>query len=281
MKDNVYTLIVCRGQASFYRRDAQNWENVCLKGEASNSVENEKDIDALLESLNTRINQRSQLANVELGILYGADDIGCLTKISEQLAKYGCTSWQLMHWEKLQKHAALIEYPADLENAHLNETWLVNVLLPLLENALSDAERVRLRKREAEQNAAHAADKAKTEEALRQEILALESHVVVLEQKLQSMNRYDLSDMLVFLPALYRNFWSQMTPNNVALLAGTYDVPQIPSPFPEPDQHTLMQLKQKLQKLPEEHRSKLADFCRQLPHTLDIRPEMRFFFAEA
>lgn len=269
----MYALILCNQQAAFYRRTPQNWLNEPLQGEVSNSVSDSHDMTQLLQLLDKRINLSTQLANIELVVLYAADMIGLLAQLPTQLAQLGCTSWQVLHWEMLLQRAITIKAPQSRENAHNDEVWLVNNLLPLLDNTLNHQDDAWLAERKRAQEA-----HVESLETLKADRVALENEIAILKQQLKTLQRYDLNELFIFLPVLYRNFWSKNKPSDIALLAGSYDVPQIPSPFPEPDSQTLLVMKQKLQKLPDENRQQLQTFCSQLPANLEIRPEMRFFF---
>lgn len=108
----------------------------------------------------------------------------------------------------------------------------------------------------------------------------LENKIIQLKQQIQAMHLPDMEQLLVFLPILYRNFWNNIKPSDLALLARTYHIPEVASPFPEPSNHTIIQMKKNLQALPPSQQQRLLDFCHQLPHDLEIRPEMRFFFTE-
>lgn len=89
-----------------------------------------------------------------------------------------------------------------------------------------------------------------------------------------------MDDVLTFLPALYRNVFGCISPHDLALLVGSLQVPQISSPWPEPAPDTLKALQARLRKLPERRTEQLRDFCRTLPHKLELRAEMRVWLGE-
>lgn len=269
----LFALIICQNQASFYFRKQNNWLNKPLNLEVSNTVDSADDINILLQQLNSSLNQENELGSIELVVLYAADSIGYLTHLPEQLAELKCTSWQVLHWEALLQRAISIFAPKNRDTAHQDETWLVNTLLPLLDNTLHHQDDAWLAERKRAQS-----EHEETLGSLKADRTALENQIALLQQQIKSLRSYDLEQLLIFLPIIYRNFWNKIKPSDLALLSGSLSIPNVPSPFPEPDAHTLLTMKQRLQKLPQENRDQLRDFCSQLPSTLDVRPEMRFFF---
>lgn len=111
-----------------------------------------------------------------------------------------------------------------------------------------------------------------------QELAQLQTEKAALEEELQQLRLPDVEHLLVFLPAIYRNFWSVVRPDEVAMLAGTFRAITVPSPFPEPTPDTVLAMKQQLRSLDPAEKEKLLAFCRSLPHRLQVRPEMRELF---
>lgn len=97
-----------------------------------------------------------------------------------------------------------------------------------------------------------------------------------LRAQLAQQGKAPLESLLAFLPIIYRNFWSSVRPEELAALAGTTQIPSIPSPYPEPDGALVSAMKKRFLKLPEQERNALLDFCRQLPYRLTVRYEMRY-----
>ncbi len=107
------------------------------------------------------------------------------------------------------------------------------------------------------------------------ELAALKRENQQLRTRLAQCTSPDLESLLVYLPIIFRRFWASVQPAELALLAGCLDVPHIPSPYPEPSADTIQAMKQRFLSLPRSDQQRLADFCRQLPYKLDVRPEMR------
>lgn len=93
-------------------------------------------------------------------------------------------------------------------------------------------------------------------------------------------NELTMSQLTTLLPGLYKNFWSSISPSDLALLAGTTEIPQISSPIHEPTDAVIQTLKKRILALHRSQKEQLRELCRQLPRQFDIRPEMQFFFED-
>lgn len=267
-----YTLILVQNQAIFFVYSAkEQWQNKRINGEISNRVSNHHDLTLLLKNLNDHINQANKLAEIELNILYATQHQDLLLGLPQKLAELQCQHWQILRWEPIEQRALNIKNTT--HSTHPD--WLAQILLPTLDQSLNyHDEAWRLERERAyalhEQNM----------ENLHADRQQLENKIIQLKQQIQAMHLPDMEQLLVFLPILYRNFWNNIKPSDLALLARTYHIPEVASPFPEPSNHTIIQMKKNLQALPLSQQQRLLDFCHQLPHDLEIRPEMRFFFTE-
>lgn len=110
------------------------------------------------------------------------------------------------------------------------------------------------------------------------ELEQMRAEKAVLEDELKLLRLPDVEHLLVYLPAIYRNFWSVVRPYEVAMLAGTFRPITVPSPFPDPTPDTVLAMKQRLKAMAPADRDKILAFCRGLPHHLHVRPEMRDLF---
>lgn len=137
--------------------------------------------------------------------------------------------------------------------------------------------------REAEQLAEYdrALIRASHEEtivALLADIARLNREKIVLQEEVEALHLVDIERLLVFLPAIFRNFWGVVSPAELALMVGTLRIPNISSPYLDPSPDTVATLKRQLKSLPESDRCRIVEFCSALQHRLDIRSEMREFF---
>lgn len=269
----IYTLLLVDNQAMFLKKGIKRWQTEPLNGEDYNPASNQQELGSLIEALEKRINLTSRLASIQLHILYADVQAHLLPDLLSTLIKHQCREWQVLNWASLYQRACRIQVTT-AATPYQDQKWLINTALPLLENTFNYQNEAL----EAEQRRVEA-EHEESIEALQADRKRLEAQIMVLKQQVKSMQLPELEQLLVYLPIIYRNFWSHIKPSDLSLLAGSYQVPDIPSPFPEPDNHTIVQMKKKLQSQPKEQQQRLLDFCQQLPHNLEIRPEMRFFLS--
>lgn len=99
-----------------------------------------------------------------------------------------------------------------------------------------------------------------------------------LRSQINQGSPMSLEQLVALLPVIYRNFWNSVSPNDLALLAGSLNIPKIPSPCDEPSAEVIATMRQRLSVMPEHERERIVDYCRQLPFKLNMRPEMKIFF---
>lgn len=99
-----------------------------------------------------------------------------------------------------------------------------------------------------------------------------------LRAQLAQGSPVSLEQLVSFLPVIYRNFWNSVSPQDLALLAGSLNIPEVPSPCPEPSSEVITAKRQLLTNMPEHERARIVEYCRQLPFKLSMRPEMKHFF---
>jgi len=263
-------VVLLDGHAACFSRDSQTrWQQERIHGEHWYPLASDDALEAVLNELDQRLNCSDQLAGFALHLVYQQSTLPWLTNVASALAAVSCHNWQVLRWEPLRDRAVLLsgQSPA----THLPAIdWLQTSLLPVLEatfqyqeNALA-AERARAEQQHAD-----------TLESLRADRLRLEAEIATQREQLAALQRPAMDDVLTYLPAIYRNVFGTLAPHDLALLAGQLQVPPIPSPWPEPLPDTLHALQARLRKLPEPRATHLRDFCRQLPHPLELRAEMR------
>ena len=76
-------------------------------------------------------------------------------------------------------------------------------------------------------------------------------------------------------PAIYQNFWHVVKHSDIGLLIGSYDVPEIQSPFPEPTIDTIHIMKKQFLALPRQDQRQIIEFCQQLTYSLSIHQEFK------
>jgi hypothetical protein len=260
--------------ACFSKRSARPWAHEPIHGEAWYPLPTEGGLSLVLEELAKRLNHSDRLAGFEIHLVAARGAVPRLSSIGDDLAQRGCHRWQVLQWEPLRDRAGTLAGTLASEPLPSDE-WLMGALLPVLESTFhyrddaQAAERARAERQHVE-----------TLESLRAERLRLQNDLIAMQDQLAAQQRPTVDALLTYLPAIYRHVFGVISPQDLALLAGSLQVPQIQSPWPEPSLDTLQALQARLRKLPAQDRDRLRDFCRRLPHKLDVRGEMRAWLGE-
>lgn len=258
-------LLLDRHATAFVRNEQPVWRHQDLHGEAWYPVREEAGLAAVLRELDGRMNYSDGMARFTLHLVYDQASLAYLASVAGALCDVQCRNWQVLQWETLRDRAALLSGSAPEDPLPL-PAWLQQGLLPVLEASFSQHEDM-LAARQSH---------ADTVAALNADRMRLEAEIALQRQQLAAVLQGPaLEDLVIYLPAIYRNVFSSIAPHDLALLAGSRQVPQIPSPWPEPAPDTLYALQARLRRLPEQFAQRLRDFCRKLPHRLELRPEMR------
>lgn len=96
-----------------------------------------------------------------------------------------------------------------------------------------------------------------------------------LRERLLSISAPNIELLALYLPIFFHNFWHTVGPEELALHAGSQQIPEIPSPFTEPDDWRVLDMKQSFLRLSEHERAGIVDFCRRLPYPLRVRRSMQ------
>ncbi|NMX40224.1 hypothetical protein HBO34_20390 [Pseudomonas veronii] len=96
-----------------------------------------------------------------------------------------------------------------------------------------------------------------------------------LRAQIKRRTTASLDLLLLYLPIIYHNFWNTVRPEELATLAGSAQVPMIPSPYHEPDSALVSSMKQRFLSLSDESRASIIAFCHQLPYQLTVRNSMQ------
>lgn len=270
----IYTLLIVEQEISVFRKHRNGWEIVPIDGEDRNPAQTLEDVVKSVDKINRHINLEKQLADVELIVVCDDDLQSTLpAKLPEHLNRYQCSTFRFVPWQE-SKQDALQLRPAKGKAPQHNTDWLKGIFLPLLVAEKSTPGQAILEQNKI--NKEHQENIAK----LQAERDRLEKEIALLKEQMRSLSMPDLEQLTTYLPIIYRNFWNSIKPSDLALIAGSYRIPEVPSPFPEPGRDTIALMKKRLQNLPQSEYDKIINICRELPHQLEIRPEMRFILEE-
>lgn len=257
---------------------AGRWSHLRIKGEASVDTPPGRSstvLQQVLKDQSDRLNDAQALSHVEVHLVYAVSDIEAMNTAPKVLADLQCQTWQILRLEPLVARAASMRGYTPSKPLEENGDWLKAVLLPILTSTFAYAN-VSFKAEEARALQAH----EETMESLRAEREAKSQEIVQLQARIQALQLPGVEHLLVYLPAIYRNFWGVVRPDELALMAGTLTVPNVPSPHPDPSADTVLMLKRRFLQLPEIDRERVLVFCRGIQHRLDIRPEMRDLFGD-
>lgn len=274
-----------------YESDGKNWQQTWIdldeRWEHSNDPELfPKALDGVAKNLADGVLQQGVLH-----VFFDAAMSPLMAEAPEILEGLKIPCWQLLSLQLWKKRA-------ERNGIKVNETdakWPLHSLLPLLSQdwisvaasktecpaKLLDSEDS-TPKQPAVDGGGHLSDMQKKNEQLtaqnqqyQQQIQFLNAE---LEQRQHSPQRAR-EQLLSFLPVIFKNFWQQMSPQTVATLMGTVEVPQISSPFIQPDEPTVLAKKRQFERLPSAEQQVIWSFCAQLNyHHLDMHPQFQSAF---
>lgn len=280
---NVAVLLVLRGHAACFvtKAAATGWRRVRLHGEdwlplpdlpsASAPI----GIDAALAQLQEHLNLQTRLATCAVHVVRDQASLPLLAGLPAALAARGCAHWQVLQWQPLRQRAERVSGASGESGEPGSDwpaaAWLTATVLPLLQAAFDYHDEALAAERRRSQ-----AQHEESMQTLRAERNRLQAECDQLQAQIAATRRMELDELTAFLPALYRNVFSEITAHDLALLAGTVQrVPAIASPWSEPSRETLRALQTRVRNLPAAQAQALRQFCHQLPHRLEARPEMR------
>lgn len=280
--------------ACFMNDEAGRWQLRLLKGEACIALRGRQPFQPLLQELSEQINVAQALAGVHIHVFYGQETVDVLKQVPQELLQLGCQTWQILQIEPLidRAQAHTLCPVAQPFLSHLDESdqaalaWVRQVLLPIVSSTffytdravVSELERVRQSWQAQTEQARQAHEE--TLESLRAERKSHEAQIQLLQQQVQALQLPSMEHLLTYLPAFYRNFFGTVRPDELALLAGTLQVPALPSPYLDPSPNTVHVLRKRFMSLPADEQARVLGFCCQLTHRLEVRPEMADLFLE-
>ena len=202
---------------------------------------------------------------------------------------YGLQHWHLMQWPLwlafLSPQAAPATDQQTQDLAHL-QAWVQASLLPQLMPVQGLASAAHTLEKQAAHWQAQLEHCQQEKAALAFDKAALIQEVAELRQALQDQQakavyqptNLSLEGLVTYLPIIYKEFWSTIRPDELALLASSLQVPEVPSPIREPSAGVIEVMKKRLQALPPSQQTQIRAFCQSLPKQPQVRAEMAFFF---
>lgn len=274
---NILLLLISNHIACYESKDFIHWTRQTIKGELQIDLKTKNRVAEVLQDRIDYSQLKNKLASCQINFIYDAESVHALNEVPYFLSQQHCTQWQIVLFEPLLHKIKAGTGIVPKEPAIDDKEWLEKYLLPLVQSTFTFTH---YETEVQQENIEPINEHEETIETLRQAIATKQEELNQVKNQISALHRPNLEQLITFLPVFYKNFFGSISPAELGLLAGLLEPPQIPSPYPEPSANTLLQLKKKLLKLPKNEQSKIMNFCMELEHKLDIRPEMRELFEE-
>lgn len=238
-----YALVLIGDQVACFESttpSAEQWKPTLINGEPWVSLRSHSahTVGSVLKQLSERRNLRSQLAQVSITVIYEQAAARHLADVSQAFTELQCASWEVLRYEPMAKRIQLAQ--GELLRPHVGD-WLAEHLLVQLGSAQPVPEPV-------VSPASCANDLSELP---------------------------DVALLQLYLPLLFQNFWSSISPQDLAFMAGALQIPDVESPYPEPSLEAIAVLRRRFLKLPAEQRSRVLGFAQELTYKLKVRTQLR------
>lgn len=274
-----FIFLVQDKKTACFQYDANgSWVRQLIKGEFVVDID-DNDFLPVLYELSQLLNEACDLQGVDIQIAYAEADASIKESAQSALQNLQCDTLKIEPLEsglELAKKTSrkLPKYPLlDVSN----DEYLLKTLLPVLD-ALPIEESPPEEEVQCDNPDILREKLSTSQEEVKQlkvQISLLQAQLAQKQAQISATRLPDMAQLLVYLPAIYRNFWGVVRPDELALLAGTLNVPEVASPYADPSPDTVLVLRRRLLALPESERDCVIALCRELPHRLEVRMEMR------
>ena len=242
MSTEKYTLVLIGDRIACFELTAgdQQWEVTPINGDqwVALSSNSENTAGSVLKQLSERRNLKMQLAQTHITLIYEQAAVQHLTDVSKTLLELQCTCWEVLRYESLAERITLL---ADEQLRPHDVIWLTNNLLATLGQTLPVEE-------------------------VPTSLAASTNNVFGLP---------DVDLLQLYLPLLFQHFWSSVSPQDLAFMSGSLQVPEVESPYPEPSLEAITVLRRRFLKLPSAQRNSVLKFAHELTYKLKVRAQLR------
>lgn len=277
------TLVVLPTQILAYQKfDGQYWQPLLMKGEERFiHQKNTKIWEVILEDINDNFNLKNKLADVKISILYQQDTDFLLVDAVKYLQSFDCHTWQFLSLENLCSYAIALQGKVtpnlsfNKDTQDFDSDWFQTTVLPLVwhEDSLAQQQLALNQlfedKKQLEQQITLMQNNA--EQALAQQVQHLEKDKASLQtqisqakDQLQRLQQPNIESLVSFLPAIFKEFWNNVRPDELAMLVGNINPPQIPSPYQSPSISAVQQKKRQFTAMSHQNQEKIVQLCREL-----------------
>lgn len=269
--------------------DWQDWSIINIKGEQDYHHKNdEKSLKIVLEECDQFFNHDERFKEIDVLILYAqkqqkmAKDLIKLVVKDYQSKSFECLSAERIH--QLCEQAGGQEI---LPFEQMTVEWIQHNLLNLLNfqkvyqqisQSLSE-----LQQREQafdEQQQAKLQQLGQQEQVVidqkQQQSEKLDQDIKRKQQELVLIQAPNIESLCSFLPSIFKNFWNQVRPDELANIAGLLTPPQIPSPIQNPTKAAIQSKKRQFLLLSQEEQNQIVGFCQVLKQDFDLEVTLEF-----
>lgn len=268
---------------AYVKKDA-SWKPMRLRGEEV--LTESGPVQRVLSEINNNLNE-GNLSRWWVDVLLSTPRQSEAGALISELQRMEAVHWQILSLPRCLVHLQKRHPTQDpVTTAPAEQQWYLDRLLPALDRqalALDEASPRGVTPARAAKTAVPPdlqqalAQLTAQNQQYQQQIQYLHAE---LEQRQHSPQRAR-EQLLSFLPVIFKNFWHQVSPQTVATLMGTVEVPQISSPFIQPDEPTVLAKKRQFERLPSAEQQVIWSFCAQLDyHHLDMHPQFQSAFRQ-
>ncbi len=274
------TIVILKDEVMAYQKsDMSAWQSIYIKGEAKLSHHSNNNIlEIVLDDISANFNLKHGLADIKVSILYQQGTNDLLTDAIKNLQKHHCKFWQILGIESVYHYALALKGKSDsvsFDSHHLETKWLVDELLPLVwhEDSLiyrqQGLQELYQQKQQLERQITLMQDDAekvlaKQVQQLEQDKASLQQQISEAKNRLQRLQSPDMESLISYLPAIFKEFWNVVRPDELAMLVGQINPPQISSPYNSPTLSAVQQKKRQFSAMSEENQEKIIQLCREL-----------------
>lgn len=272
--------IFAKHLVAYHQYQDSTWELMQIQGaESYPHKDNPKSLAIALDDISNHLNLKSKLADVKVSLIYQHDQQQTLSESVSILQANQCEYFQILNWESLYQFSlqtlSLEQHFFDAQT--IDHVWMQDHLLPLVWHETSvDFQQQALAKIREEKNELEeqlSIMRTDTEHAMAQQLIALENGKINLEQqitdareKLAKLQQPDMESLVTYLPAIFKDFWNVVRPDELAMIVGMLTPPTISSPYHSPSLSSVQQKKRQFLALSESTQNKILDLSRELSH---------------
>lgn len=293
INQHICVLILSDVAISFKRESGKDWQSWVVKGEPAFRHHGKTGtVEAIVRDVCERLHFKDKLKSVELSLVYAEASRSLLEGSIKCLHELECAHWQIRRWEALYQQAA-ISSRSKVDNKTPSAEWIKNYVLPLLAYE-PELELLRQQEHERAMAALQAEKQQLTQSIQAEQATAKQSHeqtlamlqaeknkllqeLQLLKQQHTVLAKPNMEQLLSFLPAIFKDFWNKVRPDELAIIAGHITVPVIPSPYFSPGQSAVLAKKRQFLQLAAADQQQILRFCQELQHNYALQMHAEFF----